>query len=710
MDRLSRAHAGVITVVALLLRVWHLWQLQATPYASVLLGDARGYDAWARRLAAGDWIGSDVFYQAPLYPYVVGAIYAVTEPSPNAVRMVQMLFGAASAVLVGAATARLVSARAGLVAGLMLAVYAPAIFFDSLLQKASLDVFFMAASLAILARLTTGSASNRRWWIGLGAATGALALTRENALALVPVLAAWTWWGAPLTSAQKPRALLAFTAGLAFLLLPVAARNYAVSGGVYLTTAQFGPNFYIGNHAGADGSYQSLRFGRGSPEFERTDATELAERAEKRSLTPGEVSTYWRNRALVDIAAAPGRWLALLGRKAALLVNASEAVDTESQDAYAEWSWPLWLLGSVTHFGVLVPLAAVGIGTTWARWRRLWPLYAIGATIALTTLAFYVLARYRYPLVPVLIVFAAAAIATTRAWIASHTPAQVATMGGIAVGLVVVCQWPLLSSARSRAVTETNLGTAFYEQGRHDEAVARFERAIAIEPGYVPAFNNLGVALRAAGRTADAVAAYRRGLTVRDDYPDLHFNLANALLAANRTDEAAEHLRKAAAGEPDSAGNHNNLGLALAEKGQLPEAMTEFAAAVALDPGSAKAHRNLGNVLSGLGRHAEAETHLRQATTLDPADGEAFYDLGVFLLGRDRNAEAADVFTTAVRLSPDAADAHNNLGIALGSLGELDRAIAQFEEALRVQPGFADAARNLDVARRARRATPSQKR
>lgn len=708
--RLPLAHAALIFAVAILVRLWHVFQLRGTPYAEMLLGDARGYDAWARRIAGGDWVGTEVFYQAPLYPYVLGALYAVLGPSPDLVRVVQSALGAASAVLVGVAAARFVSARTGLTAGLVLALYAPAIFFDGLLQKSSLDVFFVSASLALLARLSADATSGRTLWLALGATAGALALTRENALVVVPILAAWAWWGAPLAPARRVHALGAFAAGVALLLVPVAARNYAVSGGVYLTTAQFGPNFYIGNHAGADGSYQALRFGRGSPEYERVDATELAERASGRTLTPGEVSAYWRDRAFADITAAPGRWLALLVRKAALLVNADEAIDTESQESYAEWSWPLRLLGPVTHFGVLVPLAVLGVWVTWGARRRLWVLYAMTGAVAVTTIAFYVFARYRYPLAPVLILFASAALTAGRDWLTKAPRGRAALAVGTAVSLAVVCQWPLLSASRSRAITATNLGTAFYERGQHAAAVTHFQRALEVQPDYVPAFNNLGVALRAAGRTDDAIRAYRQGLSLRDDYPDLHYNLANALLAVNRPDEAAEHLRKAASGEPDSAGTHNNLGLALAEKGQLAEAAIEFAAAVALDPASAKAHRNLGNVLGGLGRHDEAERHLRQATTLDPADADAHYDLGVFLLGRDRNREAAEALGAAIRVRPGYVEAHNNLGIALGSLGDLDRAMAQFEEALRLQPGFADAARNLQTARDARRAMGTQKR
>ncbi len=68
----------------------------------------------------------------------------------------------------------------------------------------------------------------------------------------------------------------------------------------------------------------SLRAGRGSPEFERVDATELAEQATGRALTPGEVSSYWTGRTLDYITAQPGDWLRLLARKARLLVSSTE--------------------------------------------------------------------------------------------------------------------------------------------------------------------------------------------------------------------------------------------------------------------------------------------------------------------------------------------------------------------------------------------------
>src|SRR5262249_37945449 len=369
------------------------------------MGDSRGYDEWAQRIAGGEWVGRDGFYEAPLYPYLLGLVYSIAGRSLMAVRLVQAIVGSASCVLLASAARRMFSPTVGLVAGLMLALYAPAIFFDGLLQKSVLDVFFVCLALYFIARITVRLQAD---WLYLGLAIGGLSLTRENALVFVVVIVAWAFIRANMTSA------LLFIAGVAIVIAPVAIRNGVDGGGFYITTSQSGPNLFIGNHSGGNGSYQSLRYGRGAPEFERQDATELAEHALHRSLTPGEVSSYWTNRAIDFMMSQPGAWLRLMGRKIVLLWNATEMVDTEDQSKHADWSPVLRVLGFVGHFGVLVPLAAVGLVVTWRDRRQLWIVYALIATYAASVVIFYVFARYRYPLVPMLIVFAAAGVVGIR--------------------------------------------------------------------------------------------------------------------------------------------------------------------------------------------------------------------------------------------------------------------------------------------------------
>src|SRR6188508_2585227 len=155
--------ALVIFAVAFGIRLLHIWQLRSTPFFDTLLGDANGYDKWAVRLASGDWIGSDVFYQAPLYPYFLGVVYAIFGRDLLVVRIIQAAIGSASCVLLGLAAARLFSKRVGLIAGLALALWAPAIFFDSLLQKAVLDMFFMCLGLWLIAGIREQGPGTRGW-------------------------------------------------------------------------------------------------------------------------------------------------------------------------------------------------------------------------------------------------------------------------------------------------------------------------------------------------------------------------------------------------------------------------------------------------------------------------------------------------------------------------------------------------------------------
>ena len=106
--------SAVVRRLALALRLVHVWQMRDTLFFSVLMGDSRGYDAWARQIAAGDWIGRDVFYQAPLYPYFLGVIYARLRSRPaRRARCVQAASVPLACVALGYAAARLFGRESG---------------------------------------------------------------------------------------------------------------------------------------------------------------------------------------------------------------------------------------------------------------------------------------------------------------------------------------------------------------------------------------------------------------------------------------------------------------------------------------------------------------------------------------------------------------------------------------------------------------------
>jgi tetratricopeptide (TPR) repeat protein/uncharacterized membrane protein len=694
-----RAAAGIFAL-ALAVRLLHIWQIFDAPFFTVLMGDSRGYDLWAQQIAHGDWLGHDVFYQAPLYPYFLGTLYTLAGRDLVFVRLCQAVIGSLACVLLGLAGARLFSTRVGLIAGLGLALYAPAIFFDALVQKSVLDVSFVCLTIWLLSGLVSEPRRRQSWFL-LGLVMGGLTLTRENAIVFSGVALLWALARRD-AGEWKQRVATAgvFVLGLAIVLLPVVIRNSVVDRGFYLTTSQFGPNFYIGNNANADGTYMSLRFGRGSPEYERQDATEIAEEATGRRLTPADVSGYWTGQALAFIRSEPIAWMTLLGRKTALLWNRTEMLDTESQHSHAEWSPALRLLGFIGHFGVLVPLALLGVIVTWPLRQRLWVMYAISMAYAASVVMFYVFARYRYPLVPFLLLFAAAGAAALPQLLRANAPS--AMLAAAVLATAVFANWPILSTDLMRTITEHNLGAALQSEDRLDEAIEHYRRAVAIRPDYAPAYTNMGAALREKGETAEAITSYERALALRPVYPEAHYNLANALLDEGKPGEAIDHFRKAMQATSGSADIHNNLGIALASTGRSNEAIAEFREALRIEPDSPTAHRNLGDALVSQGIREEGIKHLRRAVQLAPGDASARYDFGSALLEAGMFKEATEQFHAALELTPGSAEAHNNLGIALASQGRLDDAVEQFEYALILQPTFGEAQQNLASVRRGR--------
>ena len=682
--------------IALAIRLVHVWQLRSAPFFGLTMGDAQSYHAWGLEILAGDWLGSEIFYQAPLYPYFLGAVYALFGADLLAVRVVQSVLGAASCALLAVAAGRLFSRSAGIAAGLMLAVYAPAIFFDGLLQKAGPGLFLLCVVLVLLSRLVMRPAPARAW-IWPGVALGALLLTREHALVFVVAVLGWL-----AVSGGEGRARLAragaLVLGLALVILPVAARNAVVGGEFVLTTAQFGPNFYIGNNPGADGTYRPLVFGRGDPRFERQDATQVAEREAGAALTPAQVSRYWTRRALEYIRTEPGDWLRLTGRKVVLASNAAEVADTEDQLSHADWSIPLRVAGHLWHFGILAPLAAAGLWLTWRRRRQLLVLQLMLAAYAASVVLFAVMGRYRYPLVPLLILFAAAAVVELRRMAGSGWERRALGAGVAAAGMLVFCNWPVLSMDDMRAVTALNVGTELQARGRLDDAAGQYRQVLALAPDDALAHSNLGTALAALGRPAEAIGHYERALALAPDDADSHSNLGNALVALDRTDQAIASYRRALALDPSSAEAHAALGMALHGQGRLDDAVTHLRRALDLGPAAAETLNILGVVLASEERLDEAAVEFRRALAIDPDFRDAHANLAMAGQLQGRPEQAVFHYRELARLDPGSPVVHNELGLLLAANGELATAVDHLRQAVALDPAFAFAHANLGTA------------
>jgi tetratricopeptide (TPR) repeat protein len=639
----------VIFGCAFLVRLIYLVQVDSIPLFYHLAGDAGTYDEWGQRIAAGDWLGKGVFYQAPLYPYFLGVLQLILGRDLWLIRLVQIALGAVSCALIFRVGRELFSRQAGITAGLILAWYAPGIFFEGLIEKSILDFFLLSLLLFLLIEAGKG----RRWnqWVATGAVLGLLGLSRENALILAAVLPLWIGFyfsDSPIFTRLQWIGL--FFAGVLLVLAPVGLRNLAIGGEFQLTTSQLGPNFFIGNHPQADGTYGSVRNVIGEPHLEGRDAKRLAERGLGRSLTPGEVSDYWLQKSWDYIRSQPGQWLELLGKKWLLVWNAREIEDSDDFYIYQQWSWLLRSMAWISHFGVLAPLAVMGIFLTVKQWRQLWLLYAMILSLAASVAIFYVFGRYRFPLVPFLALFAGAGVVRIIAFYKEKNFQTLTIAAVLLLSTGIVVNWPIIAISGPGPGGYNNLANAYAKQGRVNQAIETAKMAVQLQPNY-------GIA---------------------------HFNLGNLYASQGRFDLAQPYFGEAIRLYPNYAEAHSNFGQLLAQQGDLKGSIQEFRKAIDLNPSLDGPYLNLGVALAKQGRMDDAINALMQAVTLSPQSVEARFSLGSAYAAQEAYGEAAEQLREVVRLRPDFAPAHQNLAQLLSLQGKKEEAARHYQEALRL--------------------------
>lgn len=566
-----------IFLFALTLRLVYLFEIIDQPIISILLGDAESYDTWAQEIVQKGWIGERTFYQAPFYPHFLALIYTLASRDFILIRLTQALIGSAACVLLAGAGARFFNQKSGWIAGILLSLYAPALFFDLLIQKAVLGMFFMCLLLFLMSK-TLHSQSQRlqpEIWVLVGIVLACFALVRENALILVPAVGLWLIFYFHKDGLKKILTRALFLAiGLTVIFFPVTLRNYVVGGEFVLTTSQLGPNFYIGNSKEATGFYRPLIWDRSDWKYERADAQTLAEQAIGRELTPNEVSDYWLDKALTDIRENPSGWLKLMGKKWLMTWNATEISDSESIYAHYRFSKLLSALGQISHFGVLLPLAIIGICLNWQKrkeWGGLvWLWFCFAASVAL----FFVFSRYRYPMTAIMLLFAAAGITSLYRHITTKQFTSIACSVIIALLFATLVNWPLVSRDAMEAPTHYNIGYELERRGELAKAKEAYLTSLSIDNSSTLTHNNLGMVAMKQNRPGDALRHFRDAVKTKPDNWDARVNLGIVLSQLGQKGEAVEQYETVVRNNPDyNPSLYYNIACYYSLEGEIEEGM-----------------------------------------------------------------------------------------------------------------------------------------
>lgn len=475
-----------MVLAALSLGMGFAFDYLADPLGLSPVLDARENLAWAERIAAGE-LPAEPFYRALLYPALLSLFPFPLWMAPFFGLLCHWL----NALLCGLMARRLwQNTAAAWLAGLIYAVYPVSLYFSVQILDITFALTLFLLGVYGLLRLR----ERPSWWLAAlaGGAAGLAVLARPNflpAVLLFPALAVW------LTYCHGRKWRPALMGGLA-LLAPLlgffalqGGINHALSGEFRVLPWQGSYNLYAANREGANGKYfvQQLAFdevARGmNPTRMESEYLYRQQAGPEATTSVAAMNAHWRAKLIESISEDPLRWLGLMGRKAAYLVNDWEQYNNLSY-AYQKDRFPL-LRWNPLGWGILLLGAAAALMLGWRRLGR-----QEASAVALVALAyaaglllFFVSARFRLPLAPFLCVGCGglALLVRERGW--WRRPGA-----GFAIGLLALLatlsygDWWQARDRDTFIQDEVLLADAALRSGADAKALKYADKALARDP------------------------------------------------------------------------------------------------------------------------------------------------------------------------------------------------------------------------------------
>ncbi|MGB9148374.1 MAG: tetratricopeptide repeat protein [Acidobacteriaceae bacterium] len=252
---------------------------------------------------------------------------------------------------------------------------------------------------------------------------------------------------------------------------------------------------------------------------------------------------------------------------------------------------------------------------------------------------------------------------------------------GAAIDLAMAIRRNPSTGAHYRAAATNLIGNVLSDEGKNDEAIAKYQEALAIDPKLVIAWTSWGSVLDDEKRYDEAIAKFQKAIEIDRNYVVPWYNWGTTLTHENRYDEALTKYQKAVIIDPNYADAWNGLGNTLYAEKKYGEAIAKYQKATEVDPDDAHAWNNWGLALCQEKRYYEADGKLENAVGIDPNFTDAWNALGIALYREQRYYEATAMFQRATELDPGYAVAWNNWGLALEQIGQAARAEKKFARA-----------------------------
>jgi 4-amino-4-deoxy-L-arabinose transferase-like glycosyltransferase len=699
-----------IFTASILIRIIYLWQYYESPFWGNLTVDAKYHYLWAKSISSGDFWGSEVFFRAPLYPYFLAFQDLIFSGNLLAILIVQNIIGLASFLLVYRLSRNLFGIQCALITAILYLFTFDFVFFESELLLDFLLVLFLPL---IFISIFSADRSGKRWyWYIAGLLIGLAIITRPTTiilLALIPLFYLSLRSKLFRIKNWAINTMLLFT-GLILILLPIAIRNASVGDEFTALPTQGGINFYIGNNPHANGWSAAMPPPLGAY-WQYADCRQIAEKDVGHELKPSQVSNYWMKQGLNYLADSPNQALKLMLKKAYLLMyskpisNNRNISDFKDQIGIGKVMIVSWWL--IFPFGLLGMILSLKHNLK----ARLIIFFIILYSIILVL--FFVTSRFRLPLYPFWIIFAAYGMTGL------YNQLKQKSYKWLIVSLFLVVAGSLsatgmfykipLSSQEQILLSD---GNRLFAAGDYATARDRFQQIISINPAFPQANMNIGAAFVKNGQLDSAEYYYHQELTVNPDsaltltslaeIARLHRDSISAMSYAMEALELKPHYVEVFINYVKAARNGSRQADALKRIKPIERYYTSnpyyyfYRGVLKIDLASvnlnylSEAEKDFQNALKLLKKTSQP-TYERDPSVFamlfsdekrESLIAKSHANIGVIKLASTEYTNAVESFQTALKYDPDLYQASSGLLESLMRMGEYERALELLENLL----------------------------
>ena len=629
----------LIFFISVSIRILYFYHFNENPVFHFIhdTSDAINFDAGAQNFASGDLLATSANDNySPLYKYFLGFIYILAGRNLPVVWGVQFFLGTITVLLVFLITSKLFNERAALISSTLYALYGPELMYEGILLRASFITFLGVLSLYLLIQLE--EKSNLLEIVITGFAISLFIQSRPNVILVFALLFFVSFY---CTDRKNLKKYLSLSFIVLLLFIPLLIQAYIVHGKFVFFDASGLTAILMGNNPGYTGTDYL-------PDFRHSGDTALNYKQAVFIL-------------LQNLIGHPVEMISLYLRKFYYFFNSYEYASNYNFYIFQEFSF--LLKTPFSNFAFFSSLGLMGFLLNVDNFKRLRLLYTYMIGMTVSVVLFYIISRFRIPVVPYFAIFAGCFLDKVCAWCVFKRYKKIILSVTTFIILLFMFNTVPDISKTNAANEYGNLGNAYLNIGNIKKAAAAYNKSLKIDPNNFYSHNNLGKVYTKQGRLSEALSEFTASIKLNPVQWETFYNLGLVYMRSGQFNEGEKALSSARNLAPQVSQIYFSLGNLYQEMELFDKSLESYKNYLSLAGEDWKGFFQIGNIFSKSGRFEKAIKEYKKSKKLNPKHTQTLINLGNAYSYKNKPGLALNEYLLALSLNMKDPLFHKNIGI-----------------------------------------------